>query len=170
MILALLLGLASAQDYAAPFSEAHYRFFYPTAYYDHAGRDWACGGIRYSGHRGTDYGGGSFAGMDAGRDIVAAAEGTVTVVHDGEFDRCTSGACSGGGGYGNYVRIRHADGKDTIYAHLKRWSIRVRRGDRVRCGQVLGQMGSSGWSTGPHLHFEVRHDGRALDPLGYLPR
>lgn len=166
MIVLLLAGLGWSQDYAAPFSAAHYGHFYPTAYYDHAGRDWACGRIRYSGHRGSDYGGGGFAGMDAGRTIVAAADGTVTTVHDGEFDRCTSGGCSGGSGYGNYVRIRHADGKHTYYAHLKRWSVRVRPGDRVSCGQALGQMGSSGYSTGPHLHFETRTAGNArVDPF-----
>ncbi len=166
MVGALLVALAWGQQYAAPFSETHYRFFYPTAYFDHAGRDWACGRIRYTGHRGSDYGGGGFAGMDAGRDIVAAADGTVVATHDGEFDRCTSGGCPGAGGYGNYVRIRHADGKDTIYAHLKKWSLRVRTGDRVSCGQVIGQMGSAGNSTGPHLHFEVRTASNArVDPF-----
>ena len=166
MILALLTLMSAAQSYRAPFSDAHYGYFYPTAYYDHSGRDWACGRIRYSGHRGSDFGGGSFSGMDAGRDIVAAADGTVVAVHDGEYDRCTSGGCSGGGGYGNYVRIRHADGKHTIYAHLKKWSLTVRSGQRVSCGQKIGRMGSSGYSTGPHLHFETRtSSGARVDPF-----
>ncbi len=62
----LLLWSAAAQDYRAPFGDADYGYFYPTAYYDHSGADWACGSIRYSGHRGSDFGGGSWSGMEAG--------------------------------------------------------------------------------------------------------
>jgi hypothetical protein len=138
--------------------------FYPTAYFDHAGQDWNCGDLRYGGHTGSDFGAGGFTGMDEGRDIVAAAAGTVSHVHDGEFDRCTSD--SGCTGYGNNVRILHADGRTTMYAHLKQWSIPVAEGEEVECGDLLGQMGSSGNSTGPHLHFEVRLAGDgAHDPF-----
>jgi murein DD-endopeptidase MepM/ murein hydrolase activator NlpD len=147
---------AWAQSYRAPFSDADYGYFYPTAYYDHSGRDWACGSIRYSGHRGSDYGGGSWSGMDAGRSIVAAAEGTVVATHDGEYDRCSTGDCAGGSGYGNYVKVQHPDGKVTYYAHLKKWTVAVSVGQAVSCGTYLGEMGSSGYSTGPHLHFEPR--------------
>jgi hypothetical protein len=152
----------SAQEYRFPTTIEHWDHFYPTAYKDHDGVDWNCGSIRYAGHRGSDFGGGGFAGMDEGRDIVAAAPGMVTHVHDGEFDRCTTGDC---GGFGNNVRIQHADGKITIYAHLMQWSILVEEGQTVECGQLLGQMGSSGNSTGPHLHFEVRVDDIAHDPF-----
>ena len=161
----LWLGLAFAQQYRAPFSDAHYGYFYPTAYYDHSGVDWACGGIRYSGHRGSDFGGGSFSGMDAGRDLVAAAEGVVVATNDGEFDRCESGECGGGGGFGNYVAVQHQDGKVTYYAHMKKWSVAVSNGQHVSCGQKLGQMGSSGWSTGPHIHFGVKKNGSYVDPF-----
>ncbi|MFT5686425.1 MAG: hypothetical protein ACI8RZ_007381 [Myxococcota bacterium] len=164
--LLLLLGSAGAQDYRAPFGDADYGYFYPTAYYDHSGYDWACGSIRYSGHRGSDFGGGSWSGMDAGRDIVAAAPGVVYTTNDGEFDECSSGDCSGGGGYGNYVVIVHGDGKFTYYAHLKTWSLTVSSGQSVSCGQKLGEMGSSGYSTGPHLHFESRTSGGSqVDPF-----
>ena len=159
-------SLASAQEYRFPVLDTHWDHFYPTAYKDHDGTDWNCGTIRYGGHRGSDFGGGGFAGMDAGRDIVAAADGVVASVHDGEFDRCTTSDCAGGGGFGNHVRITHADGKTTIYAHLKQFSVAVTEGQSVTCGTLLGQMGSSGFSSGPHLHFEVRAaDNVAHDPF-----
>jgi hypothetical protein len=162
----LLLGMAFAQQYRAPFGDADYSSFYPTAYYDHSGKDWACGSIRYSGHRGSDFGVGSWAGMDAGRDIVAAADGTVVARNDGEFDRCESGECGGGGGYGNYLAIRHSDGKTTYYAHMKKWTVAKNVNDTVKCGDFLGEVGSSGYSTGPHVHFEARTSGNvAVDPF-----
>lgn len=156
MIALLLATLALGQDFSFPTSTEDYEHFYPTAYYDHSGVDWACGQWQYSGHRGSDFGGGGFAGQDAGRDITAAADGMVTATNDGEYDRCTTGDCDGGGGYGNYVMIRHADGRETLYGHLRQWSVAVEVGQGVRCGDKLGEMGSSGHSTGPHLHFEVR--------------
>jgi len=152
----LASGPAAAQDYAFPSSPEDYDEYYPTAYRDHAGVDWNCGTIRYSGHQGSDFGAGSFYGMDDGRDVTAAAEGTVVTAHDGEFDRCTTGDCSGGYGFGNYVKLEHPDGRKTLYGHLKQWSVEVAVGDTVVCGQKIGEMGSSGYSTGPHVHFEVR--------------
>gem|GEM_PF-326014 len=166
LLLLLLLPVTDAEavEYRGPFANAHAQYFYPTAYYDHAGVDWNCGGIRYSGHRGNDFGGGGFAGMNAGRNIVAAAAGVVIARRDGEWDQCTSGTCAPANG--NYVRLRHADGKETVYLHLKQWSVAVSMNQTVSCGQVLGQMGSSGYSTGPHLHFGVTTAGGAVvDPF-----
>ena len=156
-------SLASAQ-YSMPTTLEDAPNFYPTAYKDQGGQDWACGSIYYSGHNGTDIGVGGFPGMDAGQDIVAAADGTVSYSVDGFFDRCTTGGCPGGGGFGNYVKIDHADGSSTYYGHLRQWSVQVETGDEVTCGQLLGQVGSSGNSTGPHLHFEPRI-GSAVDPF-----
>ncbi len=142
-----------------------------SAYRDHGGRtDWNCGGITYGGHSGTDfaiYGG--WGAVDEGRDVVAVAEGTVVQAHDGEFDRCTTGGCSGGGGWGNYVAIQHADGVVTYYAHQRTGSIAVGVGDWVGCGQHLGFIASSGSSTGPHLHFEPRWGGpgTGIEPFGF---
>ena len=128
--------------------------------------DWNCGSYQYSGHRGSDYGVGGFDGMDAGRDLVAAAAGTVVYTNDGEYDRCDTGDCDGGGGYGNYVKIQHDDGRYTYYAHMSQWSVAVSKGDRVECGTYLGLVGSSGYSTGPHIHFEVRESsGSQSDPF-----
>ncbi len=70
------------------------------------------------------------------------------------------------GTYGNVVVLDHGDGSETRYAHLS--SVLVRVGQALRQGDVLGKVGSTGASTGPHLHFEVRFDGRAVDPLPYL--
>jgi hypothetical protein len=165
-LLALALaGPAAAQDYIFPTTPADYGHWYPTAYKDHGGQDWNCGNIYYSGHNGSDYGAGSWSGMDAGRDIVAAADGVVEYTNDGVADDCSTGDCGGGGGYGNYVKLAHADGKVTYYAHMKTWSVAVSTGDAVSCGQKLGELGSSGNSTGPHLHFEVRVDNVAHDPF-----
>jgi murein DD-endopeptidase MepM/ murein hydrolase activator NlpD len=158
------VGSASAQSYVFPAALDDYGEFYPTAYVDHGGvTDWNCGSTTYSGHRGNDFGGGGFTGMDEGRTIVAGADGTVIGTNDGEFDRCTTADCPGGGGFGNYVHLQHADGKTTWYAHLKQFSVAVSTGDVVSCGQVLGEMGSSGFSTGPHLHFEVRNSGNVSE-------
>jgi len=66
------------------------------------------------------------------------------------------------GGYGLYLRIDHGRGLQTLYGHLL--AVLVLDGDDVGAGQVIGRMGSSGRSTGPHLHFEVRRDGRPVDP------
>jgi murein DD-endopeptidase MepM/ murein hydrolase activator NlpD len=71
-----------------------------------------------------------------------------------------------GFGYGNRVMIDHGNGYQTLYAHLS--NIYVGEGQRVSRGQVLGKMGSTGRSTGIHLHFELRYKGRALNPLAIL--
>jgi len=89
-----------------------------------------------------------------GTPVAAAAGGTV--VHAGPA-----------GTYGNLVTLRHDNGFETRYAHLS--SVDVKVGDRVEAGSGLGKVGSTGYSTGPHLHFEVRHDGKAIDPAPLLP-
>ncbi len=161
LLLATLAPSAFAQDYAFPTTASDYPHWYPTTYFDHSGVDYTCGSDRYSGHQGSDFGAGSWAGMNAGRSITAAADGTVTYVHDGEVDTCT-GNCSSPA---NVVQIQHANGLVSVYAHLKRWSIPVQPGDSVSCGDVIGEMGSSGQSSGPHLHFAVYTGQSALDPF-----
>ncbi len=66
-------------------------------------------------------------------------------------------------GYGNLVKIRHNDGTETRYAHFSK--IKVVVDQQVRQGDIVGLVGSTGLSTGPHLHFEIRERGRATDPL-----
>jgi murein DD-endopeptidase MepM/ murein hydrolase activator NlpD len=95
-------------------------------------------------HKGVDYG---------------APSGTpVRAVGDGEVD-----FAGWQNGYGNVVEIRHANGRSTLYAHLSR--ISVHKGERVEQGDFLGTVGSTGWATGPHLHFEVKLAGVQQDPL-----
>jgi murein DD-endopeptidase MepM/ murein hydrolase activator NlpD len=88
--------------------------------------------------------------------VTAAADGVVAVVGSGTT------------GYGNYVIIVHSDGFVTLYGHLA--LALVKPGDRVTQGQQVGVEGSTGTSTGTHLHFEVRLNGVPLDPSPYLPR
>jgi murein DD-endopeptidase MepM/ murein hydrolase activator NlpD len=71
------------------------------------------------------------------------------------------------GGYGRYVIVDHGGGVATLYAHLE--SASVLTGDDVQAGAEIGSVGSTGLSTGPHLHFEVRRDGRPVDPMPWLP-
>ena len=92
-------------------------------------------------HKGTDF------AAPSGTPIYAAGNGTVE-------------RASRYGGYGNYVRIKHANNYKTAYAHMSRYGPGVRAGKRVRQGDVIGYVGSTGRSTGPHLHYEVR--GRKL--------
>ena len=70
------------------------------------------------------------------------------------------------GGYGNYIKIRHNGTYSTAYAHLNAFARGVRQGKRVRQGQVIGYVGTTGRSTGPHLHYEVHREGRQINPLG----
>jgi len=67
-----------------------------------------------------------------------------------------------GGGYGNYVLVRHYNGLETLYGHLSESKVKV--GQLVKAGEIIGLGGNTGRSTGPHLHYEVRYEGNAIDP------
>jgi hypothetical protein len=132
---------------------------------DYAGRGFPhC----YDEHDGSDYLlEGGFDTMDAGSaTVIAGADGVVTDTDDGHYDRChvdlASGgvSCDGHAPLANYVIVEHEGGVFSWYWHLMNGSVLVQPGDAVTCGQPLGRVGSSGNSSGPHLHFEV------LDALG----
>ncbi len=97
-------------------------------------------------HRGADF------AAPRGTPIYAGGSGTVVY-------RARKG------GYGNYIRIRHNSEYSTAYAHMKSFARKVRRGSRVRQGQVIGYVGSTGRSTGPHLHYEILRRGRQVNPM-----
>ena len=111
-------------------------------------------GVRYDPFNGNTA---MHAGVDlagpVGEPIYAAADG---VVHTAGW----------GGAYGNMIDIGHGRGIATRYGHMSR--LLVRAGDRVKKGEVIGRMGSTGRSTGSHLHYEVRIDGRAVNPMPFL--
>ena len=97
-------------------------------------------------HSGVDFGAGY------GTPIRAADSGTVVYA-------------TSMGGYGNVIMINHGGGISTLYAHQSSFAV---TGGSVGKGQVVGYVGSTGWSTGPHLHFEVRVNGSPVDPMGYI--
>jgi murein DD-endopeptidase MepM/ murein hydrolase activator NlpD len=97
----------------------------------------------------------------AGLDIAAALHDPLVAAAAG-----TIAFAESSGGYGNLIIVDHADGWQTWYAHLS--AISVTDGQEVGQGEVIGAAGSTGYSTGPHLHFELRHEGKAVDPLVYL--
>jgi murein DD-endopeptidase MepM/ murein hydrolase activator NlpD len=93
--------------------------------------------------------------VDIGTPVYAAAMGTVE-------------AAGWNGGYGKYVKIRHGNGYESAYGHMS--GIAVTTGQQVRKGEIIGFVGSTGYSTGPHLHFEVFVDGENIDPLYMLKK
>jgi hypothetical protein len=135
------------------------------AYIDHRPsqpRDYQCGPKAYSGHQGVDILLRNFKVQDSGVTVVAAAAGQVVSAANGFPDRNT---VNGSGGFGNHVVIDHGRATSTIYGHLKRESVTVGIGETVLAGQRLGQVGSSGNSNWPHLHFELRISGFTVDPF-----
>ena len=91
-----------------------------------------------------------------GANVYASEEGTV---EKAGFNR---------GGYGNHIILKHSDGSKTLYAHLKAGGILVSPGEYVKKGQVIGLMGSTGRSTGAHLHFEIIINGTRVNPFNRL--
>ena len=122
-------------------------------------------------HSGTDISGGRGLGLV---NIIAAKDGIVVYPTADVANNCPSSTSLSncGGGYGNYVIIQHSDGNYTLYGHLHENSITVVKGQSVSQGQVIGKMGSSGNSTGMHLHFEVREGSNkyssTVDALNYI--
>lgn len=98
-------------------------------------------------HKGVDW------AAPVGTPVAAAFDGRIVFQGDGH-------------GYGNVVRIEHSGGRETRYAHLQRFAIADGTGKAVKAGDIIGYIGTTGLSTGPHLHFELYVNGEAVDPLG----
>ncbi len=97
-------------------------------------------------HKGVDW------AAPVGTPVLAAFDGTIAFHGDGQ-------------GYGNVIRIAHSGGRETRYAHLSRFADNLKQGMPVKAGDVIGYIGTTGLSTGPHLHFELYANGEAVNPL-----
>lgn len=107
------------------------------------------------GHEGVDWGG------KEGDPVLAAADGVVKLIAKDD----------GRHAYGNQIRLTHTVGTDvyeTIYAHLRGFVTEVKQGDAVKAGQQIGYLGSTGNSSGPHLHFSVKKNGKLVNPSLFL--
>lgn len=97
-------------------------------------------------HKGTDF------AARTGTPIMATGNGTIK-------------SLGRKGGYGRVIVIKHRDGYSTLYAHMSRYNKKLKPGDKVYQGDVIGYVGSSGLATGPHLHYEFKKNGKAIDPM-----
>lgn len=147
MVSPQLPPLAPAETYLPKGGAVFNGYIWPAQGEFTSGYGWRWGRM----HRGIDI------AAPVGTPIVASAPGTVTYAQWND------------GGYGNLVEITHPDGTTTLYAHNDR--LLVREGEEVEQGQQIAEMGTTGFSTGPHLHFELHARGQgAVNPVAYLPR
>jgi murein DD-endopeptidase MepM/ murein hydrolase activator NlpD len=114
------------------------------------------------------YNGVFYPHFHTGFDIAAPRDTPIGAAADGVVVLATSSLNSNGQyvGYGNYVLINHGNGFYTLYGHMDQ--LLVSTGQVVHRGQVIGLLGSTGWSTGPHVHFEIRVNGKPVDPAPYI--
>ncbi len=144
-------------------------------YFDHdpgpGSEDYTCGKLAYDRHRGTDIRVANLAVMGEGIPVIASADGVVAAIRDGMPDTGIVDATPEsirGRECGNGVSLRHADGWITQYCHLKSGSVEVVKGQQVKKGDKLALMGLSGMTEFPHVHLEVKHAKRSVDPfVGY---
>lgn len=101
------------------------------------------------------------SGRHTGIDIGCTSGSPIYAAHDGVVE-----FAGWNGAYGNEVRLRYSDSLVTSYHHMSRTA--AYKGDKVSAGKTIGYIGSTGNSTGPHLHFEVRENGKAVNPIPYL--
>lgn len=142
-------------------------------YFDHdrssGFSDYQCGYLGYDGHTGTDFRLRNLVEMRAGVPVRAAARGEVRAIRDAMPDISIREAGQRekiiGREAGNSVAIRHGNGWETQYSHLRRGSVKVKPGDYVDAGQVIGLIGLSGKTEFPHVHFTVRYKGTPVDPF-----
>ncbi len=133
--------------------------------------DYTCGSLTYDNHRGTDIRIRTVADMARGVPVIAAASGRIANLRDGMIDQYFSDYTAEkkkevfNKGLGNAVIISHGGGWETYYAHLKKGSLTVSKGQEVLKGDILGYVGMSGLTDFPHVHFELRHKNKRIDPF-----
>jgi len=138
--------------------------------------DYRCGSLSKPNHSGTDFRIRTLKDMKRGVAVIAAADGTVFNIREGIEDRYYSDRTKQQQkemqkyGLGNLVIIHHGKGWNTFYAHLKKGSVQVRKNQKVKKGDILGYVGLSGLTEFPHLHFELRHKGKRIDPFSTRER
>lgn len=132
-------GTKNPYEYGVAFLSHPTRGGYMTSGY---GERWS------SFHKGIDIAG------NIGDNVFAAMDGEVTYAEYND------------GGYGNLIIIKHEDNMNTYYGHLNKYNVNV--GDNVKKGDIIGEVGNTGFSTGPHLHFELRVNDEAVDPTDYI--
>lgn len=132
--------------------------------------DPACFNRTYDGHKGTDIAVPDGSAMDKGVNVLTAMDGTVQKIRDGESDRWATKEvleqtkkdrkeC------GNAILIDHGNGLQSLYCHLKKNSIRVKPNQKVKEGEIIAQVGLSGFTQFPHLHFGIIWEGGIVDPF-----
>ena len=160
-------GYSQAVQFAQPLRGSNGHDYVICRYVDHDStsdvQDAFCGTKTYDGHTGTDYLIGSYKAMDSGVYVYAVADGRVFQAIDGNYDRMKTLKRDA---RPNSIGVIHKEKLCTYYYHLKKNSLLVKFGDSVKCGQAIAMVGSSGYSTSPHLHFEVRDSNNiVIDPF-----
>ena len=131
--------------------------------------DFNCGFLTYDGHKGTDFAISDTKVMEKGIPVVASADGVVLRTRDGVVDRRITNQQTRqqtkGKECGNGLVIDHGDGWQTQYCHLRQNSIQVKSGQKVNQGETLGLIGMSGLASFPHVHLQLTHNDRIIDPF-----
>lgn len=159
-----LVALNSTIEFSSPCPDC-FVLLYPDRDSSKNFKDYRCGNLSYDGHSGTDFALEDEAKMRSGVPVRAAAAGKVLRVRDGVPDRKVSDLGEvKGRECGNGLVIDHGKGWESQYCHLRQGSIQVRPGEQVDRGTQLGLVGQSGAASFPHVHFEVRFQGKTIDP------
>ena len=172
LCLALALPAAADISLSVPIDCDLGQDCYIQQYVDHLpgnkAHDFRCAPLTYNTHRGTDFALPTHQDMEKGVNVLAAAPGRVKAIRDGVADRVYEGRLGevpGTRACGNGIVLEHDDGWTTQYCHLRRGSLRVKKGQVVKRGQALGLVGLSGRAQFPHVHLTVRKDNVVIDPF-----
>lgn len=136
-------------------------------------RDYHLGHLSYNDHDGTDFRIRDYIAMQQGVDVIATADGIVKAIRDDMEDinvNKVGKAAVMKQGCGNAVVLLHPDDYSTFYCHMKKGSVAVKKGDHIKKGQKLGEVGLSGLTEFPHVHLGVLHHGQKIDPFTGLGR